>query len=217
MVANVQRGDDPTGVGSHGRGSEARLHGALCAFRHRAGRSPWSNTGTDQRNRARPARHNRRHGTTPRGTSRRRPKRDEPPGSMRTRARGRGSCGGTGSRPSAGNRPVVTSPVIPAKSGIHFNHENLWIPDFAGMTGNLDFRIRSNASSIVPRQQKRYTRTLRRWSIVETLVDFWRKNTSGYDFRCRNYDSKVFANQIGNFRIRTKILVNDRSIVGSDH
>ena len=25
--------------------------------------------------------------------------------------------------------------VIPAKAGIHFNHESLWIPAFAGMTG----------------------------------------------------------------------------------
>ena len=28
--------------------------------------------------------------------------------------------------------------VIPAKAGIHFNHENPWIPAFAGMTGQDD-------------------------------------------------------------------------------
>ena len=28
--------------------------------------------------------------------------------------------------------------VIPAKAGIHFNHESLWIPAFAGMTGQDD-------------------------------------------------------------------------------
>ena len=30
-----------------------------------------------------------------------------------------------------------SSTVIPAKAGIHFNHENLWIPAFAGMTDFL--------------------------------------------------------------------------------
>ena len=33
---------------------------------------------------------------------------------------------------------VPRKPVIPAKAGIHFNHENLWIPAFAGMTGQDD-------------------------------------------------------------------------------
>ena len=36
--------------------------------------------------------------------------------------------------------PVIpaTAAVIPAKAGIHFNHESLWIPAFAGMTGQDD-------------------------------------------------------------------------------
>ena len=35
----------------------------------------------------------------------------------------------------ASGRQAPRRPVIPAKAGIHFNHESLWIPAFAGMTG----------------------------------------------------------------------------------